>query len=106
MHVNSLSPFAVTCKAKQQPTPVQPDNGSNNNNTSNTTNNTNNSNTTTAKDTAAETTTTTTAKESPAKTTARVPQTSDTFPIVPIAAAMLLSLNGLIVPILRKREHK
>ena len=102
VHVNSLSPFAVTCKAKQQPTPVQPDNGNNNNN--NNTNNTNN--TTTAKDTAAEsTTTTTTAKESPAKT-ARIPQTSDTFPIVPIAAAMLLSLNGLIVLILRKREHK
>ena len=107
VHVMSLSPFAVSCKEKpKQPDPVKPDNGNNNNgNTnSNTTNNTNNSNTT-AKDTAAETTKTTTAKESPAKT-ARIPQTSDTFPIVPIAAAMLLSLNGLIVLILRKREHK
>ena len=38
--------------------------------------------------------------------TARVPQTSDSFPIVPLAAVALLSLNGLIVLILRKREQK
>ena len=45
------------------------------------------------------------ATPAPASTT-RVPQTSDSFPIVPLAAVALLSLNGLIVLILRKREQK
>ncbi len=135
MRATSLSPFAVSWKAKvtepdtpdqpvdpgkpdqpnqpdqpntpdtpsQPSTPAQPDHSADNSNT--------------AASGSAKSNTAPAAKNSPAKDsktadtaaaakTARVPQTSDNFPIVPIAAAALLSLNGLIVLILRKRENK
>ena len=108
--VHSLSPFAVSWKAKEQPAPTEKPtpaptekptsaptskpNSSNSNNSNSTSNS------------AAGTAKTSQATPAPAGT-ARVPQTSDSFPIVPLAAVALLSLNGLIVLILRKREkHK
>ena len=110
--VHSLSPFAVSWKAKEQPAPTEKPtpaptekptatpaptskpNSSNSNNSNSTSNS------------AAGTAKTSQATPAPAST-ARVPQTSDSFPIVPLAAVALLSLNGLIVLILRKREkHK
>ena len=106
--VHSLSPFAVSWKAKEQPAPTEkptpvptekptPTSKPNNSN-SNNSNSTSNSAAGTAKPSQA--------TPAPASTT-RVPQTSDSFPIVPLAAVALLSLNGLIVLILRKREkHK
>ncbi len=108
--VHSLSPFAVSWKAKEQPAPTEkptpaptekptpaPTSKPNNSNSSNS-NSTSNSAASTAKPSQA--------TPAPAQTS-RVPQTSDSFPIVPLAAVALLSLNGLIVLILRKREkHK
>ena len=107
--VYSLSPFAVSWKAKEQPAPTEkptpaptekptpaPTSKPNNSN-SNNSNSTSNSAAGTAKPSQA--------TPAPASTT-RVPQTSDSFPIVPLAAVALLSLNGLIVLILRKREQK
>lgn len=107
--VHSLSPFAVSWKAKEQPAPTEKPtptptekptsaptskpNSSNSNNSNSTSNS------------AAGTAKTSQATPAPAGT-ARVPQTSDSFPIVPLAAVALLSLNGLIVLILRKREQK
>ena len=109
--VHSLSPFAVSWKAKEQPAPTEKPtpaptekptatpaptskpNSSNSNNSNSTSNS------------AAGTAKTSQATPAPAST-ARVPQTSDSFPIVPLAAVALLSLNGLIVLILRKREQK
>ena len=107
--VHSLSPFAVSWKAKEQPAPTEKPtpaptekptpaptskpNSSNNNNSNSTSNS------------AAGTAKPSQATPAPAGT-ARVPQTSDSFPIVPLAAVALLSLNGLIVLILRKREQK
>ena len=109
--VHSLSPFAVSWKAKEQPAPTEkptpaptekptatpaPTSKPNSSN-SNNSNSTSNSAAGTAKPSQA--------TPAPAST-ARVPQTSDSFPIVPLAAVALLSLNGLIVLILRKREQK
>ena len=109
--VHSLSPFAVSWKAKEQPAPTEkptpaptekptatpaPTSKPNSSN-SNNSNSTSNSAAGTAKPNQA--------TPAPAST-ARVPQTSDSFPIVPLAAVALLSLNGLIVLILRKREQK
>lgn len=109
--VHSLSPFAVSWKAKEQPAPTEkptpapmekptatpaPTSKPNSSN-SNNSNSTSNSAAGTAKPSQA--------TPAPASTT-RVPQTSDSFPIVPLAAVALLSLNGLIVLILRKREQK
>lgn len=109
--VHSLSPFAVSWKAKEQPAPTEKPtpaptekptatpaptskpNSSNSNNSNSTSNG------------AAGTAKPSQATPAPASTT-RVPQTSDSFPIVPLAAVALLSLNGLIVLILRKREQK
>ena len=109
MTVHSLSPFAVSWKAKEQPAPTEkptpaptekptsaPTSKPNSSN-SNNSNSTSNSAASTAKPSQA--------TPAPAGTT-RVPQTSDSFPIVPLAAVALLSLNGLIVLILRKREQK
>lgn len=109
--VHSLSPFAVSWKAKEQPAPTEkptpaptekptatpaPTSKPNSSN-SNNSNSTSNSAAGTAKPSQA--------TPAPASTT-RVPQTSDSFPIVPLVAVALLSLNGLIVLILRKREQK
>ena len=109
--VHSLSPFAVSWKAKEQPAPTEkptpaptekptatpaPTSKPNSSN-SNNSNSTSNSAAGTAKPSQA--------TPAPAGT-ARVPQTSDSFPIVPLAVVALLSLNGLIVLILRKREQK
>ena len=109
--VHSLSPFAVSWKAKEQPAPTEkptpaptekptatpaPTSKPNSSN-SNNSNSTSNSAAGTAKPSQA--------TPAPASTT-RVPQTSDSFPIVLLAAVALLSLNGLIVLILRKREQK
>ena len=108
MTVHSLSPFAVSWKAKEQPAPTEkptpaptekptatpaPTSKPNSNNSNSTSNS------------AAGTAKPSQATPAPAST-ARVPQTSDSFPIVPLAAVALLSLNGLIVLILRKREQK
>ena len=68
-------------------------------------NNSNSNNSNSASNSAAGTAKPSQATPAPASTT-RVPQTSDSFPIVPLAAVALLSLNGLIVLILRKREQK
>ena len=84
---------APTEKPTATPAPASKPNSSNSNNS----NSTSNSAAVTAKPSQA--------TPAPASTT-RVPQTSDSFPIVPLAAVALLSLNGLIVLILRKREQK
>ena len=68
-------------------------------------NSSNNNNSNSTSNSAAGTAKPSQATPAPAGTT-RVPQTSDSFPIVPLAAVALLSLNGLIVLILRKREQK
>ena len=86
---------APTEKPTATPAPTSKPNNSNSNN--NNSNSTSNSAASTAKPSQA----------TPAPASTRVPQTSDSFPIVPLAAVALLSLNGLIVLILRKREkHK
>ena len=84
---------APTEKPTATPAPTNKPNNSNSNNN----NSTSNSAASTAKPSQA----------TPTPASTRVPQTSDSFPIVPLAAVALLSLNGLIVLILRKREkHK
>ena len=84
---------APTAKPTATPAPTSKPNSSNSNNSNSTSNS------------AAGTAKPSQATPAPASTT-RVPQTSDSFPIVPLAAVALLSLNGLIVLILRKREQK
>ena len=107
--VYSLSPFAVSWKAKEQPAPTEkptpaPTEKPTPAPTSKPHNSNSNSNS--ASSSAASTAKPSQATPAPAQTS-RVPQTSDSFPIVPLAAVALLSLNGLIVLILRKREkHK
>ena len=107
--VHSLSPFAVSWKAKEQPaptekpTPVPTEKPTSAPTSKPNSSNSNNSNSTS--NSAAGTAKPSQATPAPASTT-RVPQTSDSFPIVPLAAVALLSLNGLIVLILRKREQK
>ena len=102
--VHSLSPFAVSWKAKEQPAPTEkPTPAPTEKPTPAPTSKPNSSNSTS--NSAAGTAKPSQATPAPAST-ARVPQTSDSFPIVPLAAVALLSLNGLIVLILRKREQK
>ena len=104
--VHSLSPFAVSWKAKKQPAPTEkPTPAPTEKPTSAPTSKPNSNNSNSTSNSAAGTAKPSQATPAPASTT-RVPQTSDSFPIVPLAAVALLSLNGLIVLILRKREQK
>ena len=111
MTVYSLSPFAVSWKAKEQPAPTEKPTPAPTEKPTATPaptskpNSSNSNNSNSASNSAAGTAKPSQATPAPASTT-RVPQTSDSFPIVPLVAVALLSLKGLIVLILRKREQK
>ena len=95
--VSGLSPFAVSWKTKEQPIPTTKPTA-----TPAPTNKPTNAPASTNKPNAAGTNRATPA---PAKA-ATIPQTADSFPRVPVAAAALLGLSGLIVLLFRKKERK